>query len=591
MTDERLTLFERRTGETLWGLVDRRQPVSRINETIRKAREHIKSQPSIEPYMVEASVRRMLDTPGGLLGYTPSMVASETGQDKTLGCLLENGAGVDAVDAVGTTLLQAAASASQLACVSMLVSRVNIDQRDSRGDSALHWACSRGDMKIIGALVEHGASVNLKNNAGATPIYNACYNGHYEAVDYLIQRGASLSAQNNNGDTALHIAVSFSQLSIVDSLIRAGARTSIRNNDGRLAIEMTESDTVRAAVEDVMPAAGKAGNGDAAASPAAGAGAGAGGAGAAPVWKPPLPLPAPSLPAPAMREMLAKLRATTDAHGTIEPKTLLRSLQGSLDKLSWWRFENQYDAASGAPDAAADASTSSAAPSLPPSQRVVTSADLVPLCAYLRFSSQCGVDVRPTTLEIRVEEPRGSSGRRRAYFLLPMASSLVQPAAGDKLLLHDAAADDSDELVEATSDASASFYATTAAAAATEGPAARSRAAALEALRRAADADVGRVPGSGDDEADEATLVTVDLSQDVREACSVCVLVKEYDEKTRLWTRVAEQPGGGEGDDGLAIPGFSAAGAPKLLCKGGMTARGDEADALREKGVAVLTAS
>ena len=65
----------------------------------------------------------------------------------------------------------------------------------------------------------------------------------------------------------------------------------------------------------------------------------------------------------------------------------------------------------------------------------------------------------------------------------------------------------------------------------------------------------------------------------------------KHHEETRLWTRVAEQPGGGEGDDGLAIPGFSAAGAPKLLCKGGITARGDEADALREKGVAVLTAS
>jgi len=261
------------------------------------------------------------------------------------------------------------------------------------------------DMKVVEKLVENNANVNLANNSGATPIYNACYNGHYEVVDHLIQKGASLSMQNNNGDTPLHIAVSFSQLSIVDSLIKSGARTTIKNNDGKVAIDMIESETVRAAVNDVLPKASVNG------SDARGGGGGTGVG--MPVWKPPVSLPAASLSTPAMKTMVAKFKATLAAHEAIEPKTLLRSLQGSLDKLSWWKFENQFEGA--------DASSAA-----PPSQRVVTSDDLVPLCAYLRFSSQCGVDIRPTSLEIRIEEHQDSG--MRAFFLLPMQSSLVKPA-------------------------------------------------------------------------------------------------------------------------------------------------------------------
>ena len=559
MADERLSLFERRTGEALYGLVDRRQPVSRIMEVIDKAREFARSQPSIEPYMVEASVRRMIDTPGGLLGYTPSILAAESGQDKTLRCLLENNANPLAVDGVGTTMLHAAASASQLACVALLVSKVNIDQRDSRGDSALHWACSRGDMKVVEKLVENNANVNLANNSGATPIYNACYNGHYEVVDHLIQKGASLSTQNNNGDTPLHIAVSFSQLSIVDSLIKSGARTTIKNNDGKVAIDMTESETVRAAVNDVLPKASVNG------SDARGGGGGTGVD--MPVWKPPVSLPAASLSTPAMKAMVAKFKATLATHEAIEPKTLLRSLQGSLDKLSWWKFENQFEGA--------DASSAA-----PPSQRVVTSDDLVPLCAYLRFSSQCGVDIRPTSLEIRIEEHQDSG--MRAFFLLPMQSSLVKPAPGEKLIFR---ANTAEDAIEATANAEMSLFASTIA---VEKPTRRgeARRAAIDALRRVEDADVCAPSGEHDASLDEAAFLLMDLSQSVRESTCVCVLQKQFDEKTRLW-RVMEKTEQSAATS--SIPGFSSSGAPKLFCKGGMTSKGDSDDSLREKGVLVIS--
>ena len=133
-------------------------------------------------------------------------------------------------------MLHAAASAGRLACIEVLVRKVNVDQKDKRGDTALHWACSRGNLEVVKLLTTNGATVNAKNNSGATPIFIACYNGHYEAVDYLIQKGASLSLQNMNGDTPLHIAISFNQLSIVDSLIKSGARADLKNKVWKLSM-------------------------------------------------------------------------------------------------------------------------------------------------------------------------------------------------------------------------------------------------------------------------------------------------------------------------------------------------------------------
>ena len=373
-------VHERRFGEKIYAAVDRKH-LSQTRDAVAKAREYSKAN-FAEAYLVEAAMRRILDFSGGLLGYTAAILAAENGLSEILKLLLDNGANELAVDSVGTTMLHAAASAGQLACIDLLVKRVNVDEKDKRGDTALHWSCARGNMDVIKKLIEHGASINMKNNNAATAIYNACYNGHNTAVDFLIQRGASLSIQNAAGDTPLHVAISFNQLSIVDSLVKNGARTDIRNNEGKLAIEMTNN----AAVREVMPV------------PSTGTEAGrAGGSSQSPKltqWKPSFSLPTASLTSKKqIQELADKLRSTLVFHEGIERRTLLRSLQGSLDKLSWWKFELAYDDETGSDIERAKESFS----------RPVSPSDLPFLAAYLRFSSQCGVDMRPVNFEIRYD--------------------------------------------------------------------------------------------------------------------------------------------------------------------------------------------
>ena len=51
------------------------------------------------------------------------------------------------------------------------------NQYDS-GDSALHYACDEGDMRIALLIVSHSTNIDLTNNEGMTPLMYALQKKH-----------------------------------------------------------------------------------------------------------------------------------------------------------------------------------------------------------------------------------------------------------------------------------------------------------------------------------------------------------------------------------------------------------------------------
>ena len=71
------------------------------------------------------------------------------------------------------------------------------------GSSALMLACLYGQTESAEALIEHGASLTLKNNDGATALHIAAFFCHKETVLLLLEQGANPNATNNSGQTPL----------------------------------------------------------------------------------------------------------------------------------------------------------------------------------------------------------------------------------------------------------------------------------------------------------------------------------------------------------------------------------------------------
>ncbi|XP_064187229.1 ankyrin repeat domain-containing protein 12-like isoform X1 [Anguilla rostrata] len=116
-----------------------------------------------------------------------------------------------------------------------------INKRNERGETALHMAAIRGDVKQVKELIRLGADVNVKDFAGWTPLHEACNLGHYDVAKVLIATGAEVNTQGLDDDTPLHDASSSGHKEIVRLLVQHGGNPFQANNRGERPVDVADS--------------------------------------------------------------------------------------------------------------------------------------------------------------------------------------------------------------------------------------------------------------------------------------------------------------------------------------------------------------
>ncbi|EDO35896.1 predicted protein, partial [Nematostella vectensis] len=89
-------------------------------------------------------------------------------------------------------------------------------------------------------LIESGmASVNARNPAeGATALHAACFEGNVSCARYLLEHGASVEARDNDGWSPLHAATCGGKRKCVQLLLAADADPFAESFDGYTAFQM-----------------------------------------------------------------------------------------------------------------------------------------------------------------------------------------------------------------------------------------------------------------------------------------------------------------------------------------------------------------
>jgi ankyrin repeat protein len=114
-------------------------------------------------------------------------------------CLTAFGANVSPV-------AEAAAKGDSSAVKTLIAQKVDVNQPQADGATALQWAAYRNDLALADALIAAGAKVDSRSREGATALYLAGVNGSAPMMDKLLKAGADPNERGPQGETPLMLA-------------------------------------------------------------------------------------------------------------------------------------------------------------------------------------------------------------------------------------------------------------------------------------------------------------------------------------------------------------------------------------------------
>ncbi len=101
------------------------------------------------------------------------------------------------------------------------------------GKDSLHKAAYNGDIELVSKILKNKVNPDERDSFGGTALHAAMFQKKTEIITLLITHGFDVNAQGlSNGYTPLHDAVWANNLDAVKILIKHGARTDIRGKDG-----------------------------------------------------------------------------------------------------------------------------------------------------------------------------------------------------------------------------------------------------------------------------------------------------------------------------------------------------------------------
>jgi ankyrin repeat protein len=86
--------------------------------------------------------------------------------------------------------------------MSLLLDRgAEVDSLDAIGNTGLLIVCGRGNLSMVAKLMEHGADIGIKNKVGCTPLMKSSSNGRLVVVQKLVACKVDVNATDADGNT------------------------------------------------------------------------------------------------------------------------------------------------------------------------------------------------------------------------------------------------------------------------------------------------------------------------------------------------------------------------------------------------------
>ncbi len=115
--------------------------------------------------------------------------------------------------------------------------KVNLNVRNTHGESALMLLCLKGDLDLAKMLIKRDADIN---HPGWTALHYAATGGHTDVIQLLLDESAYIDAESPNGTTPLMMAARYGNEKAVQLLINEGADLTLKNQLGLTALDFAD---------------------------------------------------------------------------------------------------------------------------------------------------------------------------------------------------------------------------------------------------------------------------------------------------------------------------------------------------------------
>ena len=128
------------------------------------------------------------------------------------------------------TALHYAVKVSHLRISRLLLDKgADIQAEDKHGWSVLHYAVRYGNLAITEFLIEQGANIHAKEKRGWNILHLAARNGQAEKARLLLENGTDVHECQTSGWNALHLAVRYGQPDTISTLLEYGINIDAEN--------------------------------------------------------------------------------------------------------------------------------------------------------------------------------------------------------------------------------------------------------------------------------------------------------------------------------------------------------------------------
>lgn len=170
---------------------------------------------------------------GAYEDYFRAIKADDT---RALTTLLFRGMDPNTVDPDGIPGLVLAVRDGSLRVVNLLLAqnKTQVEARTKQDESALMMAALSGNEELARVLMTKGADVN---KTGWTPLHYAATKGHIRIIKLLLEKSAYIDAESPNRSTPLMMAAMYGTFDAVKLLVDEGADVLLKNELNLTALD------------------------------------------------------------------------------------------------------------------------------------------------------------------------------------------------------------------------------------------------------------------------------------------------------------------------------------------------------------------